>query len=161
MALTNIDIYHLIDPFQKSGIFKGVFPCDRLPKRFSLPAAFVVNLSGHNSRGSHWIGLFINKNRDAEYFDSFGFPPSQKNILSFLKAHCKKITFNKKQIQHIVSSKCGKFVILFILCKMYDKNVEEILKKFSTNLSVNEVVIEHIFNYFTQLRKNIIFKNQM
>lgn len=155
MALTNLDILHIIDPFQKSGIFKGVFPCDELPKKFTLPAAFVINLSKHNSRGSHWIGLFINKDRKAEYFDSFGFQPNQSEIIRFIKLNSKEYSFNNKQIQHISSNKCGKFVILFILAKMYNKNFGEILEKFSSNLGVNEVVIENLFHYFTQLRTHI------
>lgn len=47
MALTSIDISHLINPFQRCDIFKGVYACDMLPKKISLPAAFVVNLSNH------------------------------------------------------------------------------------------------------------------
>lgn len=149
----------MIDPFQKSGIFKGVFACDQLPHNFTLPAAFVVNLSNHSSRGSHWIGIFIDSEQKTEYFDSFGFPPSQRDIIDFIKKHSKTLRYNTKQIQHIVSNKCGKFVILFILCKMHNKNVENIFQKFSSNLSVNEIIIENIINYFNQLRTDIIFKN--
>lgn len=156
MALTNIDIMNILQPFQIHGILKGVFPCDSLPKKFSLPAAFIINLSGHDSRGSHWVGLFINRNREAEYFDSFGFPPSQSHIKNFVQSNCKNITFNSKQLQHIISNKCGKYVILFILCKMYGKNSDEVFEKFSKNLIVNEIVIENQFKYFTQLRNNLI-----
>lgn len=90
MALTTSDILQIIDPFQKCNIFKGVFPCDELPKNFTLPAAFVINLSKHNSRGSHWVGLFIDKQRNAEYFDSFGFQPNQSEIIQFIKLKSKK-----------------------------------------------------------------------
>lgn len=157
MALTNLDILQIIDPFQKSGIFKGVFPCDMLPKRISVPAGFIINLSNHNSRGSHWVALYINEHREAEYFDSFGFPPRQKEIIQFIKLNSRSLSFNNKQIQHISSNKCGKFVILFILTKMYRKNFEEILEKFSSNLGVNEIVIEDLFKYFKQLRKEFIY----
>lgn len=157
MALTNIDIRNMIEPFQIFGIFKGVFPCDTLPTQFTLPAAFVINLSGHDSRGSHWVGLFIDCNNEAEYFDSFGFPPLQNHIQYFIHSYSKTLTFNSKQFQHIVSNKCGKYVILFILCKMYGKNVDEVFEKFSSNLAVNEIVIENLFKYFSQLRKNIIY----
>lgn len=159
MALTTLDILQIIDPFQKSGIFKGVFPSDMLPKKFSLPAAFIINLSHHDSKGSHWVGLYINKEKNAEYFDSFGFPPNQKEIVKFIRLNSRGFSFNNKQIQHINSNKCGKFVILFILIKMYNKNLKEILDKFSSNLGVNELVIENLFKYFTQLRKEIIYND--
>lgn len=155
MALTNIDIKNILQPFQIHGIFKGVFPCDSLPSTFSLPAAFIINLSEHNSRGSHWVGLFIKRNKEAEYFDSFGFPPLQSHIQHFIQLNTKNLTFNSKQLQHIISNKCGKYVILFILCKMYGKNSDEVFEKFSTNLIVNEIVIENQFKYFTQLRKSL------
>lgn len=157
MALTNLDITYLIEPFQRFGIFKGVFPCDSLPNKFSLPAAFVVNLSNHNSRGSHWIAIYIDQLKRADYFDSFGLPPTQKDILNFLQKHSKSMTYNKKQIQHIISNKCGKYVTLFVLCKLYGKNVNEVFERFSLNLAVNEIIIDNLLKYFTQLRKNIIY----
>lgn len=161
MALTNIDISHLINPFQRCNIFKGVYASDMLPKNFSLPAAFVVNLSSHTSRGSHWIGIFFDYNKTAHYFDSFGFSPTETNILKFINSHSIAWDFNKKQYQHIISNSCGKFVVLFILCRMYEKDVDEVFEKFSTNLFVNELVIEKLFNYFKELRKNKELKNMM
>lgn len=157
MALTTLDIRNMIEPFQRLGIFKGVFPCDGLPEKFSLPAGFIINLSKHDSRGSHWVALYIDRYRIAHYFDSFGFPPQQGEIIRFINRHSKKLNFNKKQIQHIISDKCGKFAVLFILAKMYNKCVEEIMEKFSSNLRVNDVVIENIFNYFNQIRKSRIY----
>lgn len=156
MALTNFDILNLLEPFQQYGIFKGVFACDSLPKIFSLPAAFIVNLSKHDSRGTHWVALHIDRTGVAEYFDSFGLPPSQNDILKFIQSNCKRISFNGKQIQHITSNKCGKYVILFILCKMLGKSVREVFGKFSSNLSVNDIVIENLIKYFLQLRINLI-----
>lgn len=157
MALNTIDLRNLIEPFQRNGIFKGVFPCDMLPKIDSFPAGFIINLSDHTSIGSHWVGLFIDRHGVAEYFDSFGFPPRQRDIVRFIKKNSKNMLFNERQIQHIVSNKCGKFVVLFILCKLYNKSVPEIIAKFSTNLKVNDILIENCFNYFKQLRKNILY----
>lgn len=160
MALTTLDINQLIDPFKKMKVFKGVFACDNLPALISLPAAFVINLSPKNSRGSHWIGLFINVNGVADYFDSFGFPPNEPNIKSFIKKHSKKLITNKKQIQHLASNKCGKFVILFILSKMYNNDFDEILSRFSNNLSVNDILIEDILKYFNDKRREQIYKTE-
>lgn len=158
MALTTVDINHLIEPFEKLGIFKGVFACDNLPNFITLPAAFVINLSKKNSNGSHWVGLFIDCEGFAEYFDSFGFPPLEKNIAYYIRRHSQKMRYNKKQLQHLVSNKCGKNVILFILCKMYNKNFDEILARFSNNLGVNEIIIENIMKYFNEKRRELIYK---
>lgn len=156
MALTTLDILKLIAPFKRSDIFKGVFACDSLPSSFSLPAAFVINLSGHTSRGSHWVGLFISKSRSGEYFDSFGFPPKQIDIINFIRKHCRNFKFNDKQIQHVSSNKCGKFVCLFILSMMCNMDFHDVLSMFSLNLSVNEIVIENTINYFIERRRHLI-----
>lgn len=162
MALTSVDIATFIEPFNKKPyIFKGVFACDNLPKSFTLPAAFVINLSRHDSRGSHWIGLFISENRIAQYFDSFGFQPMQKDIVLFIRINSHRLEYNKKQIQHISSVKCGKFVIFLILLKMFDKDVRMVLDKFSCNLTVNEIIIENIFNYFKQKRVDFMINSRM
>lgn len=84
MALTTLDILNLIGPFKRLYIFKDVFACDDLPKKFILPAAVVVNLSKHDSHGSHCVGLFFDEKRTADYFDSFGFPPRQQDIILFI-----------------------------------------------------------------------------
>lgn len=155
MALTTLDILKLIEPFKRLNIFKGVFACDNLPSKFSTPAAFVINLSRHNSRGSHWVGLYIYKNGTAEYFDSFGFYPIQYEIQLFIRKHCKNLVYNKKQIQHISSNKCGKFVYLFILVKMYEFDFNNILNMFSINLTVNDIIIENILSYLNERRRII------
>lgn len=159
MALTTLDINRLIEPFKRMKIFKGIFACDTLPNSITLPAAFVINLSPKHSRGSHWVGLFIDSKRVAHYFDSFGFSPYEPNIIFYIKKHAKVVKFNKKQIQHLGSNKCGKFVILFVLCKMYNNDFDEILRRFSINLGVNEIVIENILKYFEDKRRGEILKN--
>lgn len=161
MALTSMDIIHIINPFRIGNIFKGVFACDTLPRNFSLPAAFIINLSKHDSVGSHWVGLFINNDKIAEYFDSFAFPPIQDDIVKFIRKNSIKLNYNKKQIQHLSSVKCGKYVILFILSKMLNKNFNEIINRFSSNLTVNELVIENIFNYFNQEKNELIYQGKI
>lgn len=70
--MDTLSIIQFIRPYQQKNIFKGVFPCDALPNRFSLPAIFVVNLSKHNECGSHWVSVYINEYGIAYYFDSYG-----------------------------------------------------------------------------------------
>lgn len=43
---------------------------------------------------------------------------------------------------------------------MYGKEVNEVFEKFSSNLTINELVIENLFNYFKELRKNIVLSNR-
>lgn len=138
------DLYNYLLPFQKNGTFKGVYASDALPTRCVLPAAFAINLSPKRERGTHWVGLYIDEKGAAEYFDSYGFAPDNPNILRFLRMHSINLSYNKR---HLSSVKCGKFVCIFIISKMYRKSFEELLDKLSNNLSVNDLVIENIFKY--------------
>lgn len=145
--MDTITIDCVIKSFQRQNIFKGVFPCDSLPNRFSLPAVFVINLSPHTEAGSHWIAIYISMNRIAFYFDSFGLPIKNSYILRFLKAHAIRITYNKTQVQHITSNKCGKFCCAFAIAILKNCSISSFMNKFCKNLFVNDIVIENMYNY--------------
>ena len=49
--------------------FNDVFSRNNLP--IIIDGAYVINLDGKNSKGTHWVSLFIDRNT-AVYFDSFG-----------------------------------------------------------------------------------------
>lgn len=153
MALNTLDIIKVMEPFQKNNVFAGVFASDCLPNRVKLPSAFIINTSPRNSLQGHWIGLYIDEFGVAEYFDSFGFPPHLQSILHFIRLHSKKLIYNKNQIQHLSSVKCGKFAIVFILVKIYKKSFSQLLKKFSSNLMINDLVIEQIFTHLRETKK--------
>lgn len=145
--MDTVELNNILLPFQKDNIFKGVYACDELPSKFTLPAAFVINQSPKSNKGTHWVGLFINENAAAHYFDSYGFPPTNLDIRYFIRKHSNKLEYNKRQLQHLTSVKCGKFVCLFIVAKMYCKSFDDLVDKLSLNLTVNDVVIENIFKH--------------
>lgn len=140
-------INKVINPHQKNSIFKGVYPCDSLPKKFSLPSIFIVNLSPHSEPGSHWISIYIASNGHAFYFDSFGIPIRNIYIHQFLKKHSKRVTYNRQQLQHIMSNKCGKFCCVFAITILKKCTIPSFINKFSKNLYVNDIVIENMYNY--------------
>lgn len=145
MALNTLDIIKIMQPIQRRKIFAGVYAADCLPHQAKLPSAYIINTSPRNQLQGHWIALYLGENGVAEYFDSFGFPPLQRKIQLFIRLHSKQIIFNKIQIQHLSSVKCGKYAIVFILAKIFKKSITEVIKKFSSNLMVNDLIIEKIF----------------
>lgn len=147
-----IEISKLITPSNRSNVFKGVFACDNLPSKVKLPAAFVINLSPITEPGSHWVALFIDDGGFCFYFDSFGLPPKNKSIIIFIRLHAKKFNFNKMQVQHITSIKCGMFCCGFIITVISGKPIKSYLRKFSSNLFINEIIINQMFKYM-QSRK--------
>lgn len=139
------EIIDYVKPYQRNGIFKGVFACNTLPKKIKLPALFVVNLSPISEAGSHWVAIYIDMRRNSYYFDSFGMPPKNKFILSFLRKHGKKVHYNHIQLQHITSSKCGQYCCVFSISILRFHTIEYFLRKFSVNLFINEIVIGRMY----------------
>lgn len=145
--MDSISIREYIKPLQRRNIFKGVFPCDCLPNNFSLPAAFVINLSPHDEPGSHWVALYISENGCGFYFDSFGLKPTNFHINSFIRMHCKSARYNKNQLQHISSNKCGRFCCVFVTLVLKSCSIDNFLMRFGLNLFVNDFIVENMYNY--------------
>ena len=59
----------------------GVFSRNNLPR--IKDGAYVINLDDRNSKGTHWVSLFIDKNI-AIYFDSFGIEYIPQEVLNQL-----------------------------------------------------------------------------
>lgn len=145
--MDTLSIINVISQYQRCNIFKGVFPCNLLPLKFSLPAIFVINLSPDDEPGSYWVAVYISANRCAFYFDSFGLPVKNSFIMRFLTANTVRINYNKSQIQHITSKKCGQFCCVFAVSILKNCTINSFLSKFCQNLFVNDIVIENMYNY--------------
>lgn len=149
-------IRQFVAPFQRAGLFKGVFASNQLPEVFSLPAVFIINLSPSTQPGTHWVAMRIDSLGVAYYFDSFGIPPQNKNILRFLRMHAKKTTYNKRQLQHLSSIKCGRFACVFAVAALRKHDLNLVFDRFSNNLRINDIVVECLFSYLDVIRKGII-----
>ena len=105
--------------------FIGVFALDKLPKKkIKLPASLIINNDISSKKGDHWLSLVITKHQ-AFYFDSFGLPIIDREILAFLsKQKYRKVTYSIKCIQSIYSDKCGLFCILFVKIVKSKKNIK-------------------------------------
>ena len=64
-----------------------------------------------NSKGTHWVSLFINRNK-AVYFYSLGIEYIPQEVLNKIKG--KLITYNIFRIQDHESIMCGFYYIAFI-----------------------------------------------
>lgn len=120
-------------------IFRDVFASDTLPNGVhKYPAAFVVNTDVHTEEGSHWLAIYLHDNVTAEFFDSFGRPPSQfvdGKINSFLSKY-KRLTYNDVALQSVNSKVCGHYVIYYIFCKCKGESMKAIVSRFSKHNDV-------------------------
>ena len=83
--------------------FLGCFPHDKLPsfpKQF--PRSLIINTDDSTRLGDHWVGVILNKDK-CFYFDSYGVPILDKNIIDFLKNRYSTAIVNDTCIQDTFS----------------------------------------------------------
>lgn len=101
--------------------FRGVYPRNKLPHLIASshrPVAYVINTDHSDGPGKHWVGVWFDTRGRAEYFDSFGFPPTlYPDIESFILRNSRSYRYSSVWIQDWMSSNCGFYVLYFILQK--------------------------------------------
>ena len=138
--------------------FLGVFASDMLPTTETLKNAIienngeiglVLNTDPSTKPGSHWVAIYVNSDgTEADYFDSYGLPPTRvPNISKFLMKNFKKWQYNKKRIQNYFSSVCGHYCIYFIVQRSKNIPMSKIANKFSAeNCEQNDEMITEWIN---------------
>lgn len=109
------------------------------------PFLMVVNTQMKNLPGEHWLAVHIDEYRRGEVFDSLAMP-----VNLHLSRWMNKFTVtwkrNKKMYQHPLSTKCGAFVIYFILNRLNAVNMQDTFKHFSYNLHDNDVIVSQYYS---------------
>ena len=78
--LTNFEI----QKFYKNQLkFNGVYSRNNLHNKIK-DGAYVINLDEYSDIGTHWIVLYVIKNNNVTYFDSFGVEHITKEIKKFI-----------------------------------------------------------------------------
>lgn len=152
--MNTLEINSFVGPFNSEQQFKGTFPCDKLPSTFSKPAGFIINLSPAGTQGTHWVALYIDDTAHGSYFDSYGFKPLVKDVRHFISKHCRTVTCNEQQLQHIQSNICGRYVTVFIIITMLHKMpMDSFVNGFSKNTVINDIVINNKYNHLKQSKQ--------
>jgi len=104
-----------------SDLYRGIYPIDRLPT--IEPGYYIINTENHDEPGEHWLVVY-NDNGQIEYFDSFGRPPLDKRLYSFLGSDYK---YNEAELQQLFSNACGFYCVYYILHRVRGCTMEEII----------------------------------
>lgn len=107
--LSNYDILDLCSA--KKIPLIGVYSKNILPI-VCRNGSYIINLANSDENGTHWVS-FVIRGEVCLYCDSFGCPPPQE-VIKFCKLKCKRLIYNKTQIQSNTATCCGWFCILFI-----------------------------------------------
>ena len=125
--------------------FMGCFASDLLPSfPNSFPKTLIINTKPSNMKGEHWVALVLKKKK-CFYFDSFGVPILNDDILQFLQDYY-KVTYSDVCIQSVNSEKCGKFCIGFINYVYSKKSYNNFISQFEfVKLYKNDEIVENIY----------------
>ena len=126
--------------------FKRVYPSDQLPTSVSsYPALFIANVDTSEKPGSHWVAFYFTKDKEAEFFDSYGLPPSNYTgtFTSFLNNNSSSWKFNTLTLQSMTSKVCGHYGLYFALFRCRNISMSSIVYRFSNNKQRNDFLVKH------------------
>ena len=133
--------------------FQFVLPCDFF-KRMDIKSneCYICNLSDSKSKGSHFVAIRF-KHGQVLYFDSFGRPCKNRDILEKLEAMgFSEITYCQKSVQYILSEMCGFFCLAFLLYTE-KHSAENFLDNFDDNdLKRNDEICINIIKEHVKIR---------
>ena len=120
--------------------FQGVFSCDTLPTK---PRLLICNTDPSYEPGQHWIAIHVDQYGRGEYFDSSGRPPNN-HFKRYMNRHCgSKWTYNKIQLQSIISSFCGYYCCLYCMFRSRGVNMIRIVNQFTSDTAFNDSIVHY------------------
>ena len=129
--------------FKGYSCYAGTFACDELPSNqlSKKPFALIMNTDPVDKPGQHWVAIFVDKHNNAEYFDSYGFPPLNVSVYKFFEnQNVASFIHNTIQLQGVTATTCGAYCITF-------------LKLRCQNISFNEIIL---LDFNDETIKNVI-----
>lgn len=119
-------------------VFQGVFSSDTLPKN---PRLLICNTDPSHKPGQHWIAIYVDQYGRGEYFDSFGRPPDDY-FKHYMNKHCgRRWTFNKRQLQSIISRFCGYYCCFYCMFRSRGVNMNRIVNHFTSDTAFNDSLV--------------------
>jgi len=94
------------------GDFDGMFAADELLENLRL---LVANTDPASRPGRRWVCICV-KDGGGEYFDSFG-RRSTVHFKRYMDRHCSSWTFNRRQLQSVISRFCGHYCIYYCVLR--------------------------------------------
>lgn len=124
--------------------YVGVYPSNHILPPKHRPAAYVVNTAPVPDKygGDHWVAIILKGGGKGEYFDSFGLPPIEHDISTFLGANCHTFTYSTQRIQSRGSSVCGLYCVDYIRARLVDRTTKaKYLSMYKTDLKANDKLV--------------------
>ncbi len=139
------------------GHFLGVYARNQIPAsdKFSrYPAYFISNTDTASGNGKHWVVFYFSSPTQLEFFDSFAHISSDYGFktLSLLYPNLQEIVYVNRRIQNYNSRVCGHYCIYFLVHRIHNYSLDQIICSFSFHDTVwNDI---QVFRFIKQLIKN-------
>ena len=136
-----MDTVQIICALKNVKSFLGVYPSDLLPHSIHQQrGTVIINTDPHTQEGTQWFANhFQPKSSTAFYFDSYG-PPSELNILSFLKRNFTVWNYNTTSLQGPTRVVCGHYCCLFVLYMDEGYTAQQFVRLFTPSIADRQVV---------------------
>jgi len=137
------------------GHFLGVYARNQIPsfdKFTRYPAYFICNTDTASGRGKHWVVFYFVSCTSLEFFDSFAhiFSDYGFKTLPTLYPNLQEIIHVNRRIQNYNSCVCGQYCLYFLLHRIQNYSLEQILLSFSFhNTAWNDI---QVYRFIKQLK---------
>jgi hypothetical protein len=144
-----MDTFQLLALAKKQPCLKGmdftVIPSDHWKYNVLREnAAFISNIQDSKSEGSHWVSLYVDENKEAFYFDSYGNHPQfyHKEWLRYLRRY-PKTHMHSFQVQSETTQVCGLHSLFAIMA--YKKSLPLSSVYSQSDYCFNDLFISYFF----------------
>ena len=135
------DIRRILESDKRTKIaFRGVYAWDDLPIHAPTSSLYVCNTDPSTRPGEHWVAIYIDGLRHAEYFDSFGLHPTVLRLETFLTMNSKCWFHNTKTIQDIFSDACGYHCIFYAVHRCIGFDMNSIVNMYTNDTVFNDAI---------------------
>ena len=124
----------------------GVFPIDKLPKKISsFPILYVINTDKSDKPGMHWVALYFNEDKRAEFFDSYGNPPDKydAHLMRFIDRHSSGVLYNDRCLQSLDSTVCAQYCIMFAQYRCRNVAMQTTVHMFTRDTRYNDAFVHN------------------
>ena len=84
------------------------------PLPLQFPAAYLINTAHSRTAEEHWVGVFLEDSRHAEYFDSYGTAPLESINRRLPGMGYRDVLYSTKMLQGPFSRACGVSAFYFL-----------------------------------------------
>lgn len=116
-----------------------------------VPASFVFNTDTvKNGSGEHWVALFIDRDWNVDYFDSYGTAPL-KRIFDWLTGMgCETVRYSTAALQGPTAWTCGAYSVYFLHMRSMGIPLDYIVRTFRPHqYDFNDALVAEIANKFS------------